>query len=161
MNRVQLQTEKKSFYNYLKKRLKSLSSLTNNFQNSKLEYVDVVDCPCNLTFQDEKIFLWHDDYLKIGKSALRKNFIFFMTWIFLKAYLIVSGRTSPSRRVPCTEGPVWAVSGFQASLPDPPMVSLHIFLFTLFTQFSQWFRPLKFLRGIRKTVGSDRLPLKQ
>ena len=62
----------KSFYNYLKKRLKSLSSLTNNFQNSKLEYVDVVDCPCNLTFQDEKIFLWHDDYLKIGKSALRK-----------------------------------------------------------------------------------------
>ena len=72
MNRVQLQTEKKSFYNYLKKRLKSLSSLTNNFQNSKLEYVDVVDCPCNLTFQDEKIFLWHDDYLKIGKYALRK-----------------------------------------------------------------------------------------
>ena len=68
MNRVQLQTEKKSFYNHLKKRLKSLSSLTNNFQNSKLEYVDVVDCPCNLAFQDEKIFLWHDDYLKIGND---------------------------------------------------------------------------------------------
>ena len=49
-----------------------ISSLTNNFHNCKLEYVDVVDCPCNLTFQDKKIFLWHDDDLKIGKSALRK-----------------------------------------------------------------------------------------